>query len=502
MESHETIDHRVGIILNQRYKILERIAAGASGVVYRAELIALKRKVAVKFLHALFYEDNQMLGRFEREAQAMSKLSHPFCVSVIDYGIEDAPYIVMDFVEGETLRDALDKGRFEPARAIRIAQNILAGIGHAHSQGIIHRDIKPANIQISQDQGLGETIRIFDFGLAKLLDSGLESNLSEPERIMGTPVYMSPEQAVADEIDSRTDLYSIGIVLFEMLTGAPPFLSEDKIETIRMRLAGDAPGLSEVCTGEIFSFELEKVVATALARNREHRFANAREFSEDLSNVPETSPVVSDQEPSLVYDASEGQSDGFVTVPIPRSVPRKHTVSFAGLAMGLALFGTALIIWGVMVIGFPEFVPSGLEGRESGQKLDALAERAEAHVASGQIDPAIDAFILLRRSDPNNSFYIFRLANLFFQKKWWGDSIEHYEETLRIERSYAGNTVLIQNLIEMLQHRRLGKRAYRLILKQVGNAALPQLEEASRHHKFPIVRQKARKLIDELSTGH
>ena len=215
-------DPRIGVVLNSRYRITHRLGEGGMGVVYRGERVELNKPVAIKFLHSPYAKSQKFVSRFQREAKAMSRLSHPCCVSVIDFGVHDAPYIVMDFVTGATLRDVLDDGRVPATRGIQIVRQILSGLAHAHGQGVIHRDIKPGNIMLGEAAGMGDHVRIFDFGLAKLHDPGFEG---EPSMvgIVGTPCYMAPEQTRGDKVDARADLYATGIVLYELLTGQKPF---------------------------------------------------------------------------------------------------------------------------------------------------------------------------------------------------------------------------------------------------------------------------------------
>ena len=197
----------------------------------------------MKFLHPWIAAQKTFLSRFENEAKAMSRLAHPHCVSVIDFGVEGSPYLVMDFVTGRTLRDLMIEGGCRPARAMRLAQQLLAGLAHAHEQGIVHRDLKPENLILSEEAGLEEHLRILDFGLAKLRDGpAMTAGMA-----VGTPSYMSPEQSGAEgAIDARTDLYTVGVVLFEMLAGRKPFQSENVGEVILMQREAPPPRLRSV----------------------------------------------------------------------------------------------------------------------------------------------------------------------------------------------------------------------------------------------------------------
>src|SRR5262245_50530496 len=254
------------------------------GVVYKGERVQLGRAVAVKFLHPWIAAQKTFLSRFENEAKAMSRLLHPHCVSVIDFGVEGSPYLVMDFVTGRTLRDLMQEGRMPAARAMRLGQQLLAGLAHAHEQGIIHRDLKPENLILSDEAGLKEHLRILDFGLAKLRDGPqMTAGMA-----VGTPSYMSPEQSGAEgAIDVRTDLYTVGIVLFEMLTGRKPFQSDNVGEVILMQRESPPPKLRSVVPDARYSLELEALIDKAMSKLPEDRFQSAADLAAALAATPE-----------------------------------------------------------------------------------------------------------------------------------------------------------------------------------------------------------------------
>ena len=277
-------DPRIGQVLQGRYRILARVAAGAMGVVYRGERLELGRSVAVKFLHPWIAAQQAFRTRFETEARAMSRLAHPNCVSVIDFGVEGSPYVVMDFVAGTTLRQSLEGGALAPARAVAIARQLLAGVAHAHAQDIIHRDLKPENLILGDTAGLADHVRILDFGLAKLRDGpAMTSGLA-----IGTPSYMSPEQAGAPgNIDGRTDIYAVGVLLFEMLAGRKPFVSDKIADILLMHRDTSPPSLRTLVPQAGISAELDAVVQRALAKAPQGRFQTAGEFVQALDRVPE-----------------------------------------------------------------------------------------------------------------------------------------------------------------------------------------------------------------------
>ena len=278
-------DPRIGTVLQGRYRVIEPIAQGGMGVVYRAERIGIERQVAIKFLHTLIGGEREAVARFEREAKAMSKLMHPHCVPVIDFGVHDeAPYIVMEYVQGRTLLDLIAGGPVEPSRALHIVGQVLSGLAHAHGQGIIHRDVKPANILLVEVTGTGDHARILDFGLAKLV-GGPGASWSTAQTAVGTPSYMSPEQSRGEEADARADQYAIGVLLHELLTGKKPFYGKDPFDILKQHIHAEPPPLSR--EGKQFSRELEAVVRRTLAKQPGDRYASALELRDALTATPE-----------------------------------------------------------------------------------------------------------------------------------------------------------------------------------------------------------------------
>jgi serine/threonine-protein kinase len=299
-----------GAVLDGRYQVIEPIAEGAMGSVYRGERLKLGRAVAIKVMHQELPDELASRERFEREAKLMALLEHPNCVSVIDYGIhEDKPFLVMDLVRGTSLLQLLDKGgRLDIARTADILKQVLSGLAHAHELGIVHRDIKPANIMISEKAGLGQQVRILDFGLARAIEGSTKLTTGI---VVGTPNYMAPEQCKGSDVDARTDLYACGVMLFEMLTGRKPFIADDPIQVVRKHLMEKPPTLASVDPNSDFG-EFEAVVARALAKSPSDRFASAVEMAQAIDAaaqkatkmsaaalfaraVPEGAPVASQQ---------------------------------------------------------------------------------------------------------------------------------------------------------------------------------------------------------------
>jgi eukaryotic-like serine/threonine-protein kinase len=275
-------DPRIGQVVDGRYRILERLAQGGMGVVYRAERVPVGKTVAVKFLHRIYADDKASLARFERETRVLSKLTHPNCVSVIDFGVDGSPYLVMDFAGGITLRAALDAGKMPLADAVAILRQVLAGLAHAHAQGVIHRDLKPANIMISDEIGTGRHVRLLDFGLARLASSSV---LTQSSVAIGTPSYMAPEQTVGGDVDERTDIYQVGVVMFEMITGERLFVAEETSQLLEMHRTAKVPRIAEVAPTAETKPGLDELLQRALAKEPAQRWQSAMELAAALDDV-------------------------------------------------------------------------------------------------------------------------------------------------------------------------------------------------------------------------
>ncbi|MCJ7487173.1 MAG: protein kinase [Candidatus Aminicenantes bacterium] len=262
-----------------KYRIFEEIGRGGMGVVYMAEDIKLQRTVALKFLPPHLADSTELRERFLIEARAAAALSHPNICVIHEVGeTEDRPYIAMEYVEGETLREKIKKKPLKPEEALAIIGQVAAGLGEAHRKGIVHRDIKSANTMVTTKG----RAKVMDFGLAKLRGG---SSLTKSQTTLGTVAYMSPEQARGDEVDGRTDLWSLGVVLYEMLTGVLPFKGDRDLSIIHSIIHED-PNSIKLRKPPV-PLELQQVVARALRKNREARYSSAEELLKDLRTYEE-----------------------------------------------------------------------------------------------------------------------------------------------------------------------------------------------------------------------
>jgi len=368
--SIQSDDRLIGHTVAQRYHIIEPIGEGGMGTVYRAIQKSIGREVAVKVLLPGLMNDPLKLKRFVTEARILSGLRHPHTVSLIDCGrLSDSRlYIVMDYVKGGTLRDLMDEGRLHQVAALRITRQILQSLAEAHSHGIIHRDLKPANVLLDDIQSEQFVVRVADFGIAKL-DASDEAHVlgikpatatstgfsaqahisTSPGIRLGTPAYIAPEQAFAKAVDARSDLYSVGVLLFEMLTGHQPFDSDTDRGLCLEHLHTKPRAINSVDTSLKIEPEIENVLLMMMAKDAAERPQSARSVIRIIDavlariapvNTTHTVPM-----PIVLPAVARMQKDDSSE---PVEFPRRHIPTWAwglilgiGVGAGLALFITS-----------------------------------------------------------------------------------------------------------------------------------------------------------------
>ena len=279
-----------GDIIDGRYVLQDQIGEGGVGFIFRALQFKVQRPVAVKFLLREVIGEHSLKPRFEREALALAALAHPNIVRLQDYGfMRGNPFLVMEYIEGQTLRQVLQSagGTFTVPRALALVRQMLYALAYAHERGLVHRDLKPANLVVQDLPHQPEHLKVLDFGFVKLLpgselDRGAQ--LTRAGHTFGSPPYMSPEHATGSPVDGRSDLYSVGILLFEMLVGERPFEGETH-ELLRHHLTTTPPRLAARKPELAALPELQALLDRALAKKREDRFANAGEFLQALDTI-------------------------------------------------------------------------------------------------------------------------------------------------------------------------------------------------------------------------
>jgi serine/threonine protein kinase len=284
-------DPYVGRDIAGQFRVLEKIGSGGMGAVYKAEQPEMRRFVAIKILHSRYLSRQDLVTRFKREARAMSHLSHPNTARVFLYGqLDDGScYFVMEYLAGRNLAQTVRReGPMEPMRAINIMMQACGALEEAHRNGIVHRDLKPENIFLTTQGGIEDFPKVLDFGLAKVSERQMRPGsliLTQDGMVFGTPEFMSPEQARGETLDGRSDIYSLGVILYELLTGKLPFDAKQPMEYIQKHIKEKPMTLAERAPDRAFPPGLEAVLMRAIAKKPEERFASAAEFAGALKRV-------------------------------------------------------------------------------------------------------------------------------------------------------------------------------------------------------------------------
>lgn len=302
-------------LYSNRYQLTHLIARGGMAMVYRAQDTLLNRAVALKILYPELSEDPLFVERFRREAQAAANLSHPNIVPVFDWGEDRGTYfIVMELIEGTSLADMLrGSTTISAARSAQIVAQVAAALGYAHRSGVVHRDVKPGNILITRD---GQ-VKVTDFGIAQAVSS--EDHLAEAGSVMGTATYFSPEQASGAAVDGRSDVYALGVVLYEMLVGRPPFIGETPVEVSSQHVNSAVPAMAQF--SESVPKDLEAIVMEALSKSPENRYQSADELRADLIRFSEGQPVEAAQRDTAFFGADATRAVAAVAGERTLSVP-------------------------------------------------------------------------------------------------------------------------------------------------------------------------------------
>jgi len=364
----------LGTTLNGRYRLEARIGTGGMSSVYRATDETLERPVAIKLMNREISTDSDQLERFRREARAVAQLSHPHIVGVIDYGEDQGrPYIALEYVEGETLKERIRrKGELDVAEAVAYAIEIARALGAAHARHIVHRDVKPQNVLIDEEG----SAKVTDFGIARSLD---DDGLTADGRVLGTTDYVSPEQALGHDVTGQSDLYSLGVVLYEMLTGSVPFRGENQVAVAMKHVREELPDV-QTLRPEV-SASLAAVIDRATAKDLHERYRSDEELIADLEDV-------------LALEAARsGTATGEATTVLRtlpsrarRRVPLRVRSRPAWIALA-ALLAVVALVGGIVLLGDRTHRGTGTEKTAGGGALTAVGLKSDA---AHDYDPLAD----------------------------------------------------------------------------------------------------------------
>ncbi|PKN26527.1 MAG: hypothetical protein CVU65_05415 [Deltaproteobacteria bacterium HGW-Deltaproteobacteria-22] len=324
-----------GIVLLERYRLIRKLGGGGMGDVYLGEHTVIGKQVAVKVLHPQYSEDREVVERFLQEARSASRIGHANIVDIADYGQseEGLVFLVMEYLEGEELGDILHREKRIPwQRARKIAIQICNALQAAHDKSIIHRDLKPGNVFLTTFANQHDFVKVIDFGIAKIIDENEGARMTKTGMILGTPDYMSPEQATGRPLTCSTDIYSLGVILYEMLTGTAPFDSDSFMGVLSQHMFDPPQPLRERCPEAIIPEVLDNITMKTLAKKPEERFASMQEFADTLRAVD---------------DEGEGPP---VTVPAFRQV--RHDQGSSPGRRTMLLVVASLVLSSLIVGGF------------------------------------------------------------------------------------------------------------------------------------------------------
>jgi len=472
-------DPLIGRLIDNRYRVRARLGSGGVGAVYSAEHVEMKRPVAIKVLHGMFGASEEFRKRFEREAQAASRLSHPACVAVLDFGrvsrveppadaakLLGMPYLVMEFVRGKLLLERLEAGNLDGREAVEIARGVLGALGHAHALGLVHRDVKPANIMLTPPEVTGTRVKLLDFGLAKDV-TGEGEALTQAGMVFGTPGYLSPEQAGGKTVDERADLYALGVVLFEMACGRRLFVRPDPIEIVRAHVS-TAPDPPRRVRPSL-SRELEAAILRALEKDPARRFATAKEFDAALAACPEANAAPQNKsaarESSTEKPASAGRAKFNFKLDLKKWPPPVPVVAAGGGALALLV----LIVIALAIRKPAPLPPAALPVVVAAPQ--PIAEAAHHHV---------------------------ELAVGYQRKLWCSDALEELDRALRADERVRTDPDVTRTAIQCLT-RKTQPKAIAFLVEKVGPGATVALETAARSDGNQEIRQGASRALERLA---
>ncbi len=429
-----------GQIIAERYRVVEFIAVGGMGAVYRVEHIAMAKMLAMKVIHPELATNPEITKRFEREAQAVAQLDSPHIVRVTDFGAADGLlFLTMELVLGTSLKAHIaSRQRLSVGEALGIVDQLLVALAHAHRRGILHRDLKPENIMLVEgDHGL--TVKVLDFGLARLTrDTHDESQLTRPGMVFGTPRYMAPEQAAAEAVDARTDLYALGIVLYEMLVGEPPFTGQSALEVLKAQMVKEPPLVTSHLGSD--AAYLDAILKRALAKAKEDRYESAEDFQASLPESAFRAPLptrASVDVPSSVLPGFAKRGMFRSGVDGVRRHPRLAIMGALGLFFSLALVMAPEILFSVRYRNIRTAMILG--------KLDEAQKQAEA---------------LATKSPRDERVHLLR-GHIAFLNRDYADAEEAYSIAMKLEGAAGADPELLANTKKLVGTK--PKAGYRLV---------------------------------------
>ena len=488
-------DPFIGTIVGERYRIVSRIGVGGMGAVYRAEHTMMRRDLAIKVLLPELGGKEEFARRFEREAESASRLTHPNIITVTDFGRtpEGSLFLVMEFLAGESLSDAIGAGPMPTERALAIMRQILRALEHAHAAGVVHRDLKPENIMLVDREGQRDVVKILDFGIAKVTQpqSGGEA-LTQAGVIFGTPEYLSPEQALGEAVDARADIYAAGIILYEMLAGRRPFENEDKVKIISMHLSHAPPRIRDVAPSVDVPLPLEQAIMQSLEKTREHRFATATAFLQALDDAEAPAEASGAYRRSAAAEGAGRARRGLAGLPVRRlaSVAAVGAVLVGGIVGIRHIRGPATAL--VATPAAPAPAPPDMADRY---------KKVEGWLEDGNIASARRALEQALTERPKDGRVRYMLGRVAFADDKHQEALVHYREAITLDAGFRGDPVLLSHVDTLLFEPKQADGALDLIIEKIGLPAVDLLEKVANDGADLTRRQRAAAALEEIGEG-
>ncbi len=453
------IDRRgplTGKLLEQRYLIKEKLGVGGMGVVYRAEHTLMRKEMAVKVLLPQYGNFEGIKKRFHREAQSSSRLDHPGITHINDFGETDDGllFIAMEFLSGKDLTEVIKKEAPLPVdRAVRIAMQLCLALDHAHSEGVVHRDLKPDNVMMVEKNDRDDVVKILDFGIAKITQGdGAADSLTEVGMVFGTPEYLSPEQAAGQTADARADLYSLGVIMYELLTGSRPFKGPTKLELIGKHINEEPESLRKRAPDQKIPEELDEVVLHLLVKRPDERIQSAAELFQTVSGLEsvQTGPLA-------LWPTNTLTMTNVQPVPLPSRRRRGRRALMLGGLLGifaaLAVVGVLAFTgrWGSSpgISGAPQSTQDSVGKRVPNAQLQGI----QAKLVAGSPKSLRDAKDMLdRMADqyPTDARVHLLMARAHFLSKKSVECLRSLKEAVRLDKGMRSNAQLLHALYDYL----------------------------------------------------
>ncbi len=512
---HQDLRSLIGQTVAGRYRVEALIGVGGMAAVFRAHHEGLHRDLAIKVLHPNLSANSEMSARFEREARSASRLDHPNCVQVTDFGSTDEGmmYMVMQLLEGSELTGMLGKPIGSP-RAVELMLQILRGLEHAHVKGVVHRDVKPENVFVTRDHDDAEVLKLVDFGIAKLTDATTDTHKTSAGLVFGTPAYMSPEQAMGVEADSRADLYAAGILFYQMLSGRLPIDNEDPVALVRMQVAVDPDPLPSTVPPVIAA-----VAQRLLEKDRDHRFQTAAEVIETLESIELMllDEHVSDVE--ITVPGRSMRSTGVQVVPrrLGTSNPAPSAPAAArwkwGAAAGVVALASAAVFYvrgddsaaviktrtAVSADSGADGVDDGEDGGPDASQLDEidllLSAKSEKKAADAEalLAPLLEEF-------PGDAGLLWRQGMaMSLQRRTTAKALELFREAIEADPNLLQDRDFYADLHALLRNPKVRSEAIEFSLKHRGDYTDSFLVEVVNDDKTPIQFDARHEVLERLA---